>query len=585
MPTGQVVERFFSTRHPAELQLEERLMGDGLSTLDGIVLGGYVLAMLGMGLYIARRNASTEDFFLGGRSLPSWAVGISLIASLLSTITYLGMPGEMFRTGLGFLTRQLALPMVLGIVWFVWIPFFMRLNLTSAYEYLERRFNYTTRVLAAVFCICLLLGWISVVVLTAASAMKEIANLQLKWFFSSNPADADTHALILGIGMFSILYTTLGGLRAVVWTDVVQFFVLLGGAFFTMGAIAWRTNSGLGDWIDFSMSYDHEPVEWFSFDVANRSTVFSIAIGMAFWHACTHGSNQVALQRYFSVKSVGEARKSFLVNAASSIGLGFILAIVGIALMYFILNEGYAGGEMLNTKADLIQDADSKLRQTAQDKVFPQFIRMYLPDGLRGLVVAALFAAAMSTIDSGANSISTIVTVDFLRPLRSRKKRTLTKEEELKIARFLTAGMGFVVVASTLTIYHISKGTNIIDLCQKGFNCFLGPLGALFVLGMFSRKAVPATVVPAVIVGEFVGIVTSYSGEILDRQFSTHLVVPASFVATFATSLLLSSLFDSEANEFEQRWMWKRITSDGPPEEKAQSAEDNWNVLPDGKST
>lgn len=584
MPTGQVVERFPSKRHPAELQPEERLMGDGLSTLDGIVLGGYVLAMLGMGLYIARRNASTEDFFLGGRSLPSWAVGISLIASLLSTITYLGMPGEMFRTGLGFLTRQLALPMVLGIVWFVWIPFFMRLNLTSAYEYLEHRFNYTTRVLAAIFCICLLLGWISVVVLTAASAMKEIANLQLSWFFSSNPADADTHALILGIGMFSILYTTLGGLRAVVWTDVVQFFVLLGGAFFTMGAIAWRTNSGLGDWIDFSMTYDHEPVEWFSFDVANRSTVFTIAIGMAFWHACTHGSNQVALQRYFSVKTVKEARKSFLVNAASSIGLGFILAVVGIALMYFILNEGYAGGEMLNTKADLVQETDSKLRQTAQDKVFPQFIRMYLPDGLRGLVVAALFAAAMSTIDSGANSISTIVTVDFLRPWRKRKKRDLSKEDELKVARFLTAGMGFVVVASTLTIYHISKGTNIIDLCQKGFNCFLGPLGALFVLGMFSRKAVPATVVPAVIVGEFVGIVTSYSGEILDRQFSTHLVVPASFVATFATSLLLSGLFDSEANEFEQRWMWKRITEDGPPQAKAESAEDNWNVLPEEKT-
>ncbi len=567
------------------LQPEEQPMGDGLSTLDGIVLAAYVLAMLGMGLYIARKNTSTDDFFLGGRSLPSWAVGISLIASLLSTITYLGMPGEMFRTGLGFLTRQLSLPMVLGIVWFVWIPFFMRLNLTSAYEYLECRFNYTTRVIAAIFCICLLLGWISVVVLTAASAMKEIANFQLTWFFSSDPADADTHALILGIGLFSILYTTLGGLRAVVWTDVVQFFVLLGGAFFTMGAIAWRTNSGLGDWIDFSMSYDHEPVEWFSFDVANRSTVFTIAIGMAFWHACTHGSNQVALQRYFSVKTVKEARKSFLVNAASSIGLGFILAVVGIALMYFILNEGYAGGEMLKTKADLLQEADSKLRQTAQDKVFPQFIRMYLPDGLRGLVVAALFAAAMSTIDSGANSISTIVTVDFLRPWRKRKKRTLTKEEELKVARFLTAGMGFVVVASTLTIYHISKGTNIIDLCQKGFNCFLGPLGALFVLGMFSRKAVPATVVPAVIVGEFVGIVTSYSGEILDRQFSTHLVVPASFVATIATSRLLSALFDSEANEFKQRAAWKRITESGPPKSEAETAEDNWNVLPEEKGS
>jgi len=542
-------------------------MGDGLSGLDVIVLAVYVLSMLGMGIAIAKRNTSTEDFFLGGRRMPSWAVGISLIASLLSTITYLGMPGEMFRTGLGFLTRQLGLPMVLLVVWFLWIPFFMRLKLTSAYEYLERRFDYMTRVLAAVFCICLLLGWISVVVLTAADAMKEIVNLELSWFFSSDPGDADTHALILGIGIFSILYTALGGLRAVVWTDVVQFFVLLGGAFFTMGTIAWRTDSGIGDWIDFSMQYTHEPVEWFSFDVANRSTVFSIAVGMAFWHACTHGSNQVALQRYFSLQSVAAARKSFLVNVISSIGLGFILAIVGIALMYFVLNTDDVKGDLFETKSQLVQSDNIQVRHKAQDRVFPQFIRMYLPPGLRGLVVAALFAAAMSTIDSGANSISTIVTVDFVRPWRRRKGLPYTQQEELKWARYLTAGMGIVVVASTLTIYHIAKGTNIIDLCQKGFNCFLGPLGALFVLGMFWRWAVPVTVIPAVIAGEAVGIVASYSSEILGHPFSTHLVVPTAFGATIVTCLLLCALLDTEANAFQQRWMWKRITREGPPED------------------
>lgn len=557
-------------------------MGDGLSTLDGIVLGAYVLAMLGMGLYIARRNTSTEDFFLGGRALPSWAVGISLIASLLSTITYLGMPGEMFRTGIGFLTRQLGMPVVLLIVWFVWIPFFMRLKLTSAYEYLENRFNYTTRVLAAIFCICLLLGWISVVVLTAAGAMTEIANLKLGWFFSADAADADMHALILGIGIFSILYTTLGGLRAVVWTDVVQFFVLLAGAFFTIGVIAWRTDSGLGEWIDFSMKYKHEPVEWFSLDVANRSTVFSIAIGMTFWHVCTHGSNQVALQRYFSVKTPWEARKSFLVNALSSIGLSMVLAVVGVALMYFILNDGFAGGDMLKTQSELVHE-NQEVRHNAQDKVFPQFIRMYLPDGLRGLVVAALFAAAMSTIDSGANSISTIVTVDFLRPWQKRRGRAPTSAEELKMARILTASMGIVVVASTLTIYHMSKGTNIIDLCQKGFNCFLGPLGALFVLGMFWKGAVPITVVPAIVVGEFVGVVSSYSKELLDRPFSTHLVIPSAFFATIVTCLLLSALFETEAHEFEQRWMWKRIKSEGPPKDPGDGDETAWNSLPEEK--
>ena len=139
---------------------------------DHVVIGLYLAAMLWMGFQIARKQRSTDDFFVGGRNLPAWAVGISIFASLLSTITYLGMPGEMFRTGVAFLTRQLPIPLVLVVVWFLWIPFFMRLNLTSAYEYLEKRFNDTARVLGAVFCLLLLFGWISVVVLTASRAMR-----------------------------------------------------------------------------------------------------------------------------------------------------------------------------------------------------------------------------------------------------------------------------------------------------------------------------------------------------------------------------------------------------------------------------
>ncbi|MBI1309707.1 sodium/solute symporter [bacterium] len=551
----------------------------GLTIVDGIVVGIYLAAMLVMGFVIARRNTSTDDFFVGGRNLPSWAVGISLIASLLSTITYLGMPGEMFRTGVGFLTRQLGLPIVLLVVWFVWIPFFMRLRLTSAYEYLERRFNYATRALAAIFCICLLLGWIAVVVLTASGAMAEIANMRLGWFFSRDPADADMHVLILGIGLFSIVYTTLGGLRAVVWTDVVQFFVLLTGAVFTMAAVAVETGTGLGDWLSFSHGYKHEQVEWFSWDVSNRSTVFFISIGMLFWHACTHGANQVALQRYFAVKDVWAARRSFLVNAVSSIGLGILLAGVGVSLMYFVLGSDQATGEMLQTRTELLPEFEGatpeavaelkKKRTEAQDNVFPQFIRVYLPSGLRGLVVAALFAAAMSTIDSGANSISTIVTVDFVRPLR---KASLTKRGELLLARILTASMGIIVVAATIWLHHLSKGVDIITLCQRGFNCFLGPLGALFVLAMFSRRATPRTVIPALLAGETVGVGLSYSRELstlllsLDEPFlfSTHLVIPAAWLATMSTSLILSIVLGEVAEAEQRQWMWHPVVRGNP---------------------
>eukprot|EP00913_Durusdinium_trenchii_P023359 g21937.t1 len=635
---------------------------------DHVVIVLYLLAMLWMGFSIARKQKSTDDFFVGGRNLPSWAVGISLFASLLSTITYLGMPGEMFRTGVAFLTRQLPLPIVLVVVCFLWIPFFMRLKLTSAYEYLEQRFDYTTRALSAIFCLLLLFGWISVVVLTASSAMVKIVELNVPWFLGTNQAgslvaddgsailmgndfrgdaadyrrfiqrvrdegtsakpspgkriwqaltpearktweqflaekrdvdaaareqfdadltavlrkrdfynerawkgvelgnaatsylgadveqltaretshlnraliqsaypeqiarahsawrDADMHMIILSVGLFSVLYTTMGGIRAVIWTDVIQFLVLMVGAIFTMAFIAWDTNSGLSDWLATSQAYKHESVEWFQADVGDRSNVAFISLGMMFWFISTHGSNQVALQRYFTVKSVWEARKSYIVSAVASIFIGVMLAGVGISLMHYIESPENDLPAKTNLESPL-----KKVRNNAQDSIFPEFIGRKLPWGLRGMVVAALFAAAMSTIDSGSNSASTIVTVDFL---RRKSKHPPGGPEELKRARLITATSGVIVVGYTMMLYHVSKGTDIITLCQKGFNCFLGPLGAVFVLGMFSKRVTAKAVVPALLLGEIVGVCSSYSEELFAVAFSTHLVVVTSWLVT-----------------------------------------------------
>lgn len=515
-----------------------------LETGDHVVIALYLGAMLWMGFRISRKQRSTDDFFLGGRNLPAWAVGISIFASLLSTITYLGMPGEMFRTGVAFLTRQLPIPLVLAVVWFLWIPFFKRLNLTSAYEYLEERFDYRIRALAAVFCLLLLFGWISVVVLTASRGMLNVAELNLDWW-----PDADMHVIIVSIGLFSVLYTTMGGIRAVIWTDVIQFFVLMIGAFFTMGYVAWATNSGLGDWLATSQQYKHESVEWFDLDVRNRSTVFTISLGMFFWFVCTHGSNQVALQRYFSVKDEWEARKSYLVSAIASIFIGVTLAGVGISLMHYIQDHPLPSSKYIDSE-------DASIRNEAQDNIFPEFIGKSLPPGLKGMVVAALFAAAMSTIDSGSNSASTIVTVDFL---RRRGRHAPGSREELKQARYLTATSGVIVVVYTMILYEISKGTDIITLCQKGFNCFLGPLGAVFVLGMFAKRVTARSLLPAFLLGEVVGVGTSYSQELFGVNYSTHLVVATSWLVTIVVAHLLAIVLGTRASEKQQQLMWRPV--------------------------
>ena len=526
----------------------------GLTFVDVTVIVAYLLIMLYMGLKIARKQRSTEDFFVGGRDLPAWAVGISLFASVMSTILYLGQPGEMFRTGLSFLTRNLPLPLILIVVCFVWIPFFMRLRLTSAYEYLERRFNYSVRALAAIFCLLLIFGWISVVVLTASMALVEITRIEAILPFI-NDADSAVYATILGVGAFSIFYTTLGGIRAVIWTDVIQFFVLLIGALFTMGAVAWMTSSNVGDWIEVSQTYKHEEVQWFDWDVRNRSTVFSISLSLFMWMVCTHGANQMAMQRYFTVRNVKAARISYVISAVAALALGVILAGVGISLMYFIQQYD------LPASAGILSDIRS-VRNVAQDSVFPQFISIYMPSGLRGLVVAALFAAAMSTIDSGANSASTILTVDFIRRF---DRKSEAGQLELKRARIMTACMGVLVVGYTIALYELSKGSDIISLAQKGFNCFLGPLGALFVLGMFVKKATPIAVIPAFILGEIVGVSASYSTELFNVDFSTHLVIGFSWLVTFFSALFIGYLHHyltgNQATKDQQKLMWRAVVS------------------------
>lgn len=512
-----------------------------MTALDHIVVAIYLLAMLVMGVVLARRQRSTKDFFVAGRSLPAWAVGLSILATMASTITYLGTPGEMFRTGVGFLTRQLAVPLVLVVVWFLWIPYFMRLELTSAYELLERRFNYATRALAASLCLALLFGWMAVVVLTASQAMAEIIGL-------------DVHLLIVVIGLFAALYTTLGGMRAVVWTDVVQFLVLLAGALFTIGYVMWTTDTGLSDWLTAQRAYPHrESVEWYRWDIGDRTNILFVTVGMAFWLISTHGANQVALQRYFAVHDVWAARKSYLISALAGFGLGLLLAAVGLCLIYFTQEHPLPA-------IDAIHSPSASERHPAQDKVFPQFIRAYLPAGLRGLVVAALFAAAMSTIDSGANSVAAIVTVDFF---RRRGGDAVTPEAELRLARRLTATIGLMIIAVAIGLHHASQGTDIISLTQKGFNCFLGPLGALFVLAMFSKRATPVTVIPAVVFGELVGVLTSYSQELFDVAYSTHLVIPGAWLATLITGWLLALALRTETSLEQRRWMWRAVVRSG----------------------
>lgn len=513
-----------------------------LAWQDHAVIVVYLTGMIGLGVWLSRRQKSDRDYFLGGRRMPWFAVGMSVIASLLSSLTYLSEPGEVWRAGFTNLVgKMLAIPVEVLIVWGLAIPFMMRFRFTSAYEYLEHRFNRTARLLGVVFFVILVVLWMGFVVLASSRALATVSGLEL-W------------QVIFTVGLVATLYTTLGGLRAVIWTDVVQVLLLVGGGLFVIGYISYTTGTWLPDWYasmvrHLQQSGHDQSITFFSFDPRLRTTLVTVATSMCIWHICTHTSNQMTVQRYFSTRNAGAARRSFLTGTLFGVGLNLMLSVVGMALLFYYLGEHHPLEEGLNPAV-----------RSDQDLIFPTFAVHRLPPGFGGAILAALLAAAMSSIDSGINSIATVVAVE-----RSRKEKI--HHEHVASARWLTLIGGLFITVAAYGLDFLPGDLGIMDSMPRTFNAFTAPLGGLFLVGMF----LPRAGARAAIAGTLCGLATSIGigyfhiivahleaygvfsasqlaewglvgtgGKIV--ELSPFWVMPCALLATFVISLLLSFL-------------------------------------------
>ena len=519
---------------------------EGLGTFDYAVVTVYLGAMFAMALYFAKRQTSTDEFFLASRGMPWFAVGLSIVASLLSTLSYLSSPGEMIKNGIGMFWQVLAVPLSMAVVLLLWVPFFMRLRMTSAYEYLELRFNYASRALAAVLFIMLRLGWMAMIVYASSIALAEMTQPNLSHLEEAAREEKTQmylYSVIAAVGLFATVYTAIGGMRAVIWTDVVQFITLFVGALVTIGYVMVTTGTDPTDWwaTAAAIGTDHTETPPYSFNPTVRITITTVAIGYFFWTVCTHVSDQVVLQRYFTTKSLKAARRSYVVRAIADISVGILLALCGLCLLaFYIAHPEFLKEGMTPTSGEF------------SDKVFPYFIAHQLPIGIGGLILAALIAAAMSSIDSGVNSVSTVVTTDFFERLKPKGKKRLSA---LTMARVLTLVVGFSV---TLLAYGVDwiamqnpmpqnkvtakdqesanneqaaqpdgspnpesadqdttqKRANLMELMFKVFNMFLGPLAGFFLIGMFIPRCRSRSVILAVLGGMFCSIVWSWLPEL-----------------------------------------------------------------------
>jgi SSS family solute:Na+ symporter len=471
----------------------------GLQTLDYLAIAAYLAITLAIGYRASRRQDDTEDYFLGGRRMPWFAVGLSMMATFMSTNTFLGSPGEVIKYGPAYIFGYLAYPLVATVVIGLWIPFFMRLRMTSAYEYLERRFDRRLRIIGTVLFLLLRLGWVSVVVYTASTAMITMAPQPAAavndFFGASHPV----YPIIVAVGLAATIYSCVGGFKALVWNDVLQAVMLFGGVALVIGFVAWDDRSGIATWWRgvASAAESSSQLVWFSTDLAERTTVVWTLCHVFAWHTCTHCSDQVALQRYFAVPSLAAARRTFIVNIVCSVAIGLALGASGLALSYYYMHHAGSLPEGLTPTS-------------GADRLMPAFFADVLPVGCGGLILVSFLCDALQTLSSGVNGIAAAVGGD------TAAERPETGRLGLLRARLTTIVVGALATALAVAAAQIaiSAGRTIFDLLPRMYNLFLGPLAALFMTGMFYRRATARVALFVVLATLVVSVAWSWWSEV-----------------------------------------------------------------------
>lgn len=493
--------------------------GTGLTFIDWLIIVLYAASTIFLGWFYGRKLKSTKEYFTGSGKMNPTLIGVSLFASLLSTITYLSQPGEIVGKGPVYLVNYLAYPLIFLIIGFVVLPVYMRHRVTSAYELLEDRLGLSVRLLGASMFLLLRLVWMSLLILAATKAFCSIAEIGEEW----------VHWMVVLIGSIALIYASLGGLRAVVITDLMQTALLYGGAVLIvvvvsvkMGGFGWFPTQWQDNW-------DTQPI--FSFDVSTRITMFGSVLSVLIWYTATLAGDQVSVQRFMSTRDARAARKAIGIQLIISAIVGITLGLAGFAML------GY-----FNQNPDLLP-AGFSLKDDA-DQVFPLFIAFHLPPVVSGLVTAGLLAAAMSSMDSGINSISAVVTTDFMDRLFHKP---MTERAHIRFARWLAVIVGIIVLFGSMLVDLVPG--NIMGVTQKTVNLLSVPIFCLFLFALFFKRASPVGVWIGWFFGTSAAILVAFSGPIFGYledgrdPVSFQWIGPVALVVNVVIGLVFSTLF------------------------------------------
>ena len=488
----------------------------GITWIDYLIFFAFVagVVLFGCSFYF-RSSQGAAAFTKAEGKLPAWVVGMSIFATFVSSISFLGLPGQAYAGNWNPFVFSLSIPIATWLAAKIFIPLYRNVNSVSAYHYLEQKFGYWARCYVAVCYLLTQLARVGSILLLLALPI----NTMFGW---------DIQTIIIWTGVITLIYTLLGGIAAVVWTDAIQGIILIVGAVVCALLLTFTMPEGPSQLFEIASANGKFSLGSFGASLA-EPTFWVVLIYGLFTNMQNYGIDQNYVQRYMTTKSTAEAVKSTLFGSLLYIPVSLVFVYIGTALFAYYT----AQPELLPAG-------------TASDKVFPWFIVHGLPTGLTGLVIASLFSAGMSTIATSINSSATIVLTDFVKRLTKREMTEKSNMRVLYLASFVVGGLGIVM---GLLMMHID---GVLDAWWKLASIFSGGMLGLFLLSLVCNKVKQAHSVTAVIVGLLVIAWMSLSPLANEGSpfyefrspLHTYLTIVFGTTAIFLVGFILTKLFN-----------------------------------------
>ena len=499
-----------------------------LPLIDLIVILVYLLSMVLVGVYFSRKNKNAKQFTTASGNIPGWALGISLYATFLSSNTFLGVPGKAFGSNWNSLVFSLSMPFAAYFATRFFVPFYRSHGEVSAYTHLEKRFGPWARTYAMVCFILTQLARMGSIFFGIALTLQALTGVDMK-------------TIMVVTGICIIIYTVLGGMEAVIWTEVVQGIIKTVGALIVLGIILYEMKGGVGEIYRIGVADEKFGLGSFSLTDFSSSTFWVVFLYGFFINLNNFGMDQNYVQRYHTARSEKEAARSVWLCVYWYLPVSLLFFIIGTALYaYFSQHPELLDVIKQQVAAEKNVDINTLTPADYGDKILPYFMVLKVPKGLVGLIIAAILSAAMSTISSGMNSSATVFLKDiyqrYINPNPGPKK-------EMLILYTVTAFTGILSIVFGIALIGVQS---ILDMWWELAGILSGGMLGLFLLGMIAKKAKNAEAVTGTIVGILVILWMSLSKyfpeqwQHLKSPFHVNMIVVVGTLTIFLVGLLLT---------------------------------------------